>query len=126
MLQATDFVDAELSPLTDQEVRDNLLAIIVNGHETVATSVSLALYLLARCPERLACAQSEVDQVKVLPPHQPVSLMALALATMSLVWMWLAWRYRAIVAIITMHMAIDFLTTGHLHFTWFEPFQLIS
>ena len=51
--------------------------------------------------------------------------MAVALAAMSLVWMWLAWRYRAIVAIIAMHMAIDFLTAGHLHFTWFEPFQLM-
>ena len=62
-LQATNFVADDVPPLTDGEVRDNLLAIIVNGHETVATSVSLALYLLARDPEKLGHAQAEVDRL---------------------------------------------------------------
>lgn len=48
--------------LTPQEVRDNLLAIIANGHETVATSVSFGLYLLARHPEKLARVRSEIDR----------------------------------------------------------------
>jgi hypothetical protein len=62
----------------------------------------------------------------VLPRHEPVSaIMAVALSTMSLVWMWLFWRYRAVIAIIAMHIVIDFLMIGHLHFTWFESIQLI-
>jgi hypothetical protein len=61
--------------------------------------------------------------VKVLPAHQPALVMPVLLLIMSLAWMWLFWRYRAVVAIIAMHMAIDFLTIGHLHFTWFEPYQ---
>ena len=60
---------------------------------------------------------------QVLPDHQPFMLMALILPFMSAFWMWLLWRYRAVMAIITMHIVIDFLTIGHLHFTWFEPLQ---
>jgi chlorophyllide a hydrolase len=61
---------------------------------------------------------------KVLPDHQPALVMPVVLLIMSLAWMWLLWRYRAVVAIIAMHMAIDFLTIGHLNFAWFEPYQL--
>ncbi|PSB04808.1 cytochrome P450 [Merismopedia glauca] len=63
LLQAKNSLETELQPLTDREVRDNLLAIIINGHETVATSVSISLYLLAQHPEKLARAQAEVDQI---------------------------------------------------------------
>ncbi|MFQ4141582.1 hypothetical protein [Chlorogloeopsis sp. ULAP02] len=63
---------------------------------------------------------------KVLPLHKPATVVMIStLATMSLIWMWLAWRYRAIVAIIAMHILIDFLMIGHLHFTWFDSLQLI-
>jgi hypothetical protein len=62
--------------------------------------------------------------VKVLPFHQPALVMPLVLMIMSLGWMWMFWRYRAITAIIFMHMVVDFLTIGHLHFTWFEPYQI--
>ena len=63
LLRATDFVDTELEPLTKKEVRDNLLAIIVNGHQTVATTIALSLYLLAKHPEKMARVQAEVDQI---------------------------------------------------------------
>jgi cytochrome P450 len=63
LLQAKNSPEANLQPLTDKEIRDNLLAIIVNGHETVAASVSFSLYLLARHPEKLARAQAEVDTI---------------------------------------------------------------
>jgi cytochrome P450 len=62
LLKATDFVDEEVQPLTDKEVRDNLLAIIVNGYETVATCAALSLYLLAQHPQKLMRAQAEVDR----------------------------------------------------------------
>jgi cytochrome P450 len=63
LLQSTESIEGDLLPLTDKEVRDNLLAIIVNGYETVATSVALTLDLLARHPEHLILVQAEVDQV---------------------------------------------------------------
>jgi cytochrome P450 len=62
LLQATESIDPDIPPLTDKEVRDNLLAIIINGFETVATSVSLSLDLLARHPDAMQRAQAEVDQ----------------------------------------------------------------
>lgn len=62
---------------------------------------------------------------QVLPEHEPFLPMVFILPFMSLFWMWLFWRYQAIVAIIAMHIVIDFLTVGHLHFSWFESFQLI-
>jgi cytochrome P450 len=63
LVKATDLVEDNISPLTDKEVRDNLLAIIINGHETVATSVSLSLYLLAKDSPSFFRAQAEVDTV---------------------------------------------------------------
>lgn len=63
--------------------------------------------------------------VNVLPPHQPALVTPFLLTAMSVAWMWLFWRYQAIVAIIAMHIMIDFLTIGHLHFSWFETFQLV-
>lgn len=62
---------------------------------------------------------------QVLPEHEPFLPMAFILPFMSLFWMWLYWRYQAIVAIIAMHIAIDFITVGHLHFSWFEALQSI-
>jgi cytochrome P450 len=63
LLQSTESIEGDLPPFTDKEVRDNLLAIILNGYETVATSVALTLDLLARHPEHLIRVQAEVDQV---------------------------------------------------------------
>ena len=63
LLRSTDFVSTELDPLTKKEVRDNLLAIIVNGHQTVATTVAFSLYLLAKHPEQMGRVQAEVDQM---------------------------------------------------------------
>lgn len=62
LLQATEWVDVDILPLTDKEVRDNLLAITINGFETVATSTALSLDLLARHPEKMQRVQEEVGQ----------------------------------------------------------------
>jgi chlorophyllide a hydrolase len=65
--------------------------------------------------------------VNVLPTHQFSDVIRPGLlVAMSLMWMWLFWRYRAVVAIIAMHIVIDFLSVGHLHFSWFEPYQWVS
>ncbi len=61
----------------------------------------------------------------VLPPHRPVALpMAALLTAMSFSWMWLFWRYRAVLAIIAMHVVADLLMMTHLHSTLFEPLSL--
>jgi chlorophyllide a hydrolase len=59
--------------------------------------------------------------IKVLPPHVPAGAVVVpALSLMSLSWMWLLWRYRAIIAIVAMHVALDFVMVGYLHSHWFE------
>jgi len=44
--------------LTDEEVRDQLVTLLLAGHETTASALSWALYELARDPEQLAAARS--------------------------------------------------------------------
>lgn len=66
--------------------------------------------------------------VAVLPFHQIIDALGIRLGlllVMSFLWMWLFWRYRAIVAIIAMHIVVDLLTIGHLHFPWFEAYQWV-
>jgi cytochrome P450 len=60
LLAATSPSD-QATPLSDREVRDNLLAILTNGHQTVAVCVALSLHLLARHPNAMRSAQSEAD-----------------------------------------------------------------
>jgi cytochrome P450 len=63
LLQATDSLETEVQPLSNKEVRDNLLAIIANGHETVAASIALSLYYLGQAPEKLSRARTEVNRI---------------------------------------------------------------
>jgi cytochrome P450 len=77
LLRATELVEGDIPPLSDQEVRDNLLAIIVNGYETVATSTALSLDLLARHPEHLCRVQAEVDCLFATAPFTAAQLMEL-------------------------------------------------
>jgi chlorophyllide a hydrolase len=66
--------------------------------------------------------------VAVLPFHQIIDALGIRLGlllVMSFLWMWLFWRYRAIMAIIAMHIVVDLLTIGHLHFPWFEAYQWV-
>ena len=46
------------SPMSDQEVRDELMTLLVAGHETTATAVSWAVERLLRHPDKLARAAS--------------------------------------------------------------------
>ena len=63
LLRATDSLESEVQPLSNKEVKDNLLAIIVNGHETVAASIALSLYYLAQNPAKLTRARTEVEPI---------------------------------------------------------------
>jgi cytochrome P450 len=61
-LLAATCPSGDSAPLTDREVRDDLLAIVANGHQTVAICLALTLYLLARHPRVLEKARAEVDE----------------------------------------------------------------
>ena len=50
-------------PLSQKEVKDNLLAIIGNGYETAATTLSMTLQALAQNSKALACSTEEVQSV---------------------------------------------------------------
>jgi cytochrome P450 len=50
---------ADGEPLTDQEVRDQIVTLLVAGHETTATAVSWAFERLIRHPQALAAATEE-------------------------------------------------------------------
>jgi cytochrome P450 len=58
LLQARDDQD---KPMTDIELRDELMTLLVAGHETTATAAAWAFELLLRNPPALARLQDEVD-----------------------------------------------------------------
>jgi len=59
LLKARDEDEGE--GMTDRQVRDEAVTLFVAGHETTATALSWAFYLLARHPEHLARARAEAD-----------------------------------------------------------------
>ncbi len=60
LLQASD--DAG-NQMTDQQLRDEVITLFLAGHETTALSLTYALHLLAKHPERAARVRDEVDRV---------------------------------------------------------------
>jgi cytochrome P450 len=58
LLQARDEQD---KPMTDVELRDELMTLLVAGHETTATAAAWAFELLLRNPPALAHLQEEID-----------------------------------------------------------------
>jgi cytochrome P450 len=57
LLQARD---EDGSPMTDAELRDELITLLVAGHETTATSISWAFDLLLHHPDKLARLREEI------------------------------------------------------------------
>ncbi len=49
------------SPMSDQELRDELMTLLVAGHETTATTLAWAFEILAREPEVSARLAAEID-----------------------------------------------------------------
>ena len=47
------------SPMSEAEIRDELLTLLVAGHETTATSLSWAMERLVRHPEKLERLRAE-------------------------------------------------------------------
>ncbi len=48
-------------PMSDRELRDELMTLLVAGHETTATGLSWAIELLARHPEELSRLEADLD-----------------------------------------------------------------
>jgi cytochrome P450 len=53
--------DDDGTQLTDEEVRDELVTLLLAGHETTATAVSWAIERLVRHPDKLARLVAEID-----------------------------------------------------------------
>lgn len=58
--------DESGQPLSDEELRDELLTLLFAGHETTASALAWALYWIAYLPEVKAKLLAELDG---LPPH---------------------------------------------------------
>lgn len=51
--------DAEGKPMTDDELRDQLMTLLIAGHETTATAISWAMERLVRHPDKLERLRAE-------------------------------------------------------------------
>lgn len=60
LLQARD-ADEPARMFTDQQIRDEAMTLFLAGHETTATALTWAWYLLAQHPEAEACLHAELD-----------------------------------------------------------------
>jgi cytochrome P450 len=55
------------SALTDHELRDELMTMMLAGHETTANTLAWTLYALTRAPEVRAKLEAELDALEVAP-----------------------------------------------------------
>jgi cytochrome P450 len=58
--------ESDGSPMSDQELRDELLTLLVAGHETTATALAWAVERLSRHPDKLARLSEEVGTGQTL------------------------------------------------------------
>ncbi len=65
------------NPMTDSELRDELITLLVAGHETTASSLAWALYWLHRDPQILSTLRNELATVDVDATGDPMTLMRL-------------------------------------------------
>lgn len=57
------FLIASREEVSSVQLRDDLLSMLVAGHETTGSALTWTLYLLAQNPDKMAKAQAEVDAV---------------------------------------------------------------
>ncbi len=60
--------DEDGQAMTDQELRDELVTLLLAGHETTATSVAWAIERLVRHPDKLARLVAEIDALSPMHP----------------------------------------------------------
>jgi cytochrome P450 len=58
--------DEQGEPMTEGELRDELVSLLLAGHETTATSLAWAVERLVRHPEKLGRLQDEIDTLGAL------------------------------------------------------------
>lgn len=58
--------DEDGQPMTDVELRDELMTLLIAGHETTATALSWALYWMHLLPEVQSKLRSELEQTDLL------------------------------------------------------------
>jgi cytochrome P450 len=68
---------ADAEALTGAEVRDELVTMVIAGHETVASALTWALHLLARHPDAQARLHAELDAVLAGRPPRWADLQGL-------------------------------------------------
>ncbi len=55
--------DGPGAPLTDQQIRDEIMTLFFAGHETTAAALTWSWYLLAQHPDAMATLEGELDAV---------------------------------------------------------------
>ncbi|KAL6768475.1 CYP97C3 [Auxenochlorella protothecoides x Auxenochlorella symbiontica] len=63
------FLIASREEVTSTQLRDDLLSMLVAGHETTGSALTWTLHLLVQNPDTLARAQEEIDRVLGASPH---------------------------------------------------------
>jgi cytochrome P450 len=76
LIEATDAEGGE--PLSDTEVRDQVMTLLFAGHDTSTSTISFMLYELARHPAALAKLLDEQDRVLAGDPPTAAQLMGAA------------------------------------------------
>lgn len=66
MLVAARYEDGRY--MSDEEIRDELMTVLIAGHETTATSMAWVVHHLLRNPDVLATVQAEVESVSGYAP----------------------------------------------------------
>jgi cytochrome P450 len=89
------------SPMSDRELRDELITLLVAGHETTATSLAWAFERLLRHPDKLARLRDEVTG----PGEEDVYLEAVVKETL---------RLRPVLPIVVRRLAEPMEFGGHL------------
>ncbi|KAM7276451.1 hypothetical protein ACFE04_018317 [Oxalis oulophora] len=57
------FVDMRGADVDDRQLRDDLMTMLIAGHETTAAVLTWAIFLLAQNPSKMRKAQAEIDSV---------------------------------------------------------------
>lgn len=67
------FLIAAREEVDSMQLRDDLLSMLVAGHETTGSALTWTLYLLAKNPDKMRKAQEEVDEVLGSSTHMTVA-----------------------------------------------------
>ena len=63
--------DEDGQPMRDEEIRDEMITMLLAGHDTTATSLAWVIHRLLQNPDVLATARAEVASVIGSGPHPP-------------------------------------------------------